>query len=68
MMKTPWGEAPSDWEHPDWESTEKCHDWKNHISDRVRELWRSFTCEQMVALANQANDLADQEEWDSKTG
>lgn len=64
MVDTPWGEAPSDWESPDWDKHERVHCWRNHISKRLQSLWDSFTSEQKVAIAEQAADAANREEWD----
>lgn len=64
IIMPPYGEAPSDWESPDWQSLSVVHEWKRYVSDRVRELWHSFTDEQKIALAQQADEIASKEEWD----
>ena len=63
-MKTDWGYAPEDWENPNWETTNRVHQWTRYVSIRVRELWDSFTDEQKVAIAQQSDDIAGREEWD----
>lgn len=57
-------EWPPDWEVPDWGAACRVHDWKNHVSERVRALWASFSEEQKKALAAQADEQAQREEWE----
>lgn len=63
-IRTPWGNAPSDWDNPDWEHPTEIHEWKDYISDQVKKLWQSFTSEQKVAIAAQAQDQASREYYD----
>jgi len=63
-VSTDWGNAPRDWESPDWDHPTRVHEWKHYVSDRVKELWHSFTSEQKVAIAAQADDQASREDWD----
>lgn len=56
--------TPIDWNEPEWENARKCHDWKNHVTAEVQSMWATFTEAQQVALARQAQDAADSEEWD----
>ena len=58
------GMLPASYEHPDWDAAGKVHDWRNYISDEVRQMWESFTTEQKAAIARQADNLAGREEWD----
>jgi hypothetical protein len=50
--------------NPCWESAGRVHDWRNYISDEVKELWDSFTDVQRRAIQRQAQQQADDEEWD----
>ena len=49
---------------PKWNEAGRVHDWRNYISERVQKMWDTFTDEQKLALVEQANDQASQEEWD----
>ena len=53
-----------DIQNPKWEETGRVHDWRNYISVRVRAIWHTFTDEQKEALYLQAENMADNEEWD----
>jgi hypothetical protein len=41
---------------PDWNTKWQPYDWKNHIGRRTQALWNTFTDEQKVALAADADD------------
>jgi len=56
--------TPNDWSEPDWNYSGKVHEWKNYISQEIRETWGEFTDAQKQALARQAEDNASDEEWD----
>lgn len=60
----PFRNAPTDFENPQWDKPCRVHDWKNYISTRVMELWDTFSIEQKAAIASQADDQADKEQWD----
>lgn len=49
---------------PDWQNTNRVHDWKNYISEEVAAMWDTFTPEQREALARMADGFADCENWD----
>lgn len=49
---------------PEWEYVGKVHDWRNYISDRVREMWSTFSDEQLIAIVEQAYEEASKEHWD----
>ena len=57
-------EAPHDYKNPDWKSAGRVHEWKNYISDPLREIWHSFSDEQKAKIAHSADESASQEEWD----
>lgn len=51
-------------ENPEWEKSRRVHDWRNYIDEEVKAIWNTFTPEQRMALAKQADNLASAEEWD----
>lgn len=54
----------SDWKSPNWESAGRIHDWRNHVSEEIQDMWDTFTDEQKRALQQQAQQQAEAEEWD----
>lgn len=56
--------ACSDAMHPDWEDPRRCFDWRNYINGRLRELWWTFSAEQKQAIADNAQEQANKEDWD----
>lgn len=50
--------------NPDWTDTSRVHNWRNYVSDRVRQIWHTFTDEQKIALGEQAAEQSSKEEWD----
>ena len=48
----------------DWDSGGRTHNWRNHIHELLRALWETFTPQQKVALAMNADFEAGMEEWD----
>lgn len=50
--------------NPNWRNTHKVHDWRNYISEEVRNMWETFNEQQKIALMNQANQQAECEDWD----
>jgi hypothetical protein len=51
---------------PNWERSnfDKTHEWRRYVSEEVQEIWHTFTPLQKAALARQAQEQADQEEWE----
>lgn len=49
---------------PRWSEATKVHDWRNHVPERIQELWSTFTDEQRIALVEWADELAGREEWE----
>lgn len=49
---------------PQWAMRGRVHDWRNHISPRLRAIWSGFTDEQKLAIAEQAEREASAEHWD----
>ena len=53
-----------DWKNPNWEYTGRVHDWRNHVSEEIKDMWDTFTDNQKQALFRRAEEEADREEWD----
>jgi hypothetical protein len=53
-----------EWNIPDWNGGGKVHNWRNYISEELREMWSTFSLKQKEALFNNAKDVANGEEWD----
>jgi hypothetical protein len=54
-----------DWlESPEFDEAGKVHDWRNHVGGRTKGLWSTFTQEQRLAIALDADDDAGNEDWD----
>lgn len=53
-----------DYIYPDFENTEKVHDWKNYVTDEIVLMWSSFNRVQKNAIGEMLQDVADLEEWD----
>lgn len=51
-------------DNPDFDKARKCHDWRNHIPDNVRELWSEMSVEARVVAYLMAERQAAAEEWD----
>lgn len=47
-----------------WDDGGRVHNWRNHVGDRVQALWDTFTDEQKIAIAGDADDAAGFEQWD----
>lgn len=55
---------PDDFRHPEWNKARKCHDWRNYISEKLRQIWETFNDEQKQAIAESAEERADIEQWE----
>lgn len=47
-----------------WSDGGRVHNWRNYVGERTRALWDTFTAEQKVALAADADDMAGNEDWE----
>lgn len=56
--------TPTNYASPVWGEAGKAHDWRNHVSEEVQQMWHTFTDAQKQALARAAEELADREEWE----
>jgi hypothetical protein len=54
----------SDLRDPQWGHAAYVHDWRNHVGERTQALWHTFTDEQRLAIAADAEDEASAEEWE----
>ena len=55
---------PGDWNQPDWSKVDKCHDWKNYVSDDLKLIWLEMSGRQRLIIAANMDDIAGREEWD----
>ena len=55
--------TPTDYLSPNWASYEMAHCWRNHVSDRIRVMWDTFTADQKAAIALSAAELAYAKVW-----
>lgn len=56
--------ATDNYQNPDWPDVGGVHDWRNYINDNLRGIWHTFTSIQQLVIAENAQDQADNEEWD----
>lgn len=54
----------ADVDDPLWDHAGKVHDWRNHVGEGIRAIWHTFTPEQRMALAADADERASAEEWE----
>lgn len=57
-------QPPEDWKNPKWDEYWKCHNWRNHVSEEIAEIWDTFTDAQKIVLASHFQQLANGEEWE----
>lgn len=55
--------TPYDWENPQWNEYHRVHNWRNYVSNDVKEIWNTFTDTQKLLLAQLFEELAGNEEW-----
>jgi len=62
------GTVPGDYLNPDWvtfdQESKHIHAWLNYISPDMRRIWDTFTPYQKAAIAVNAQDNADNENWE----
>lgn len=64
MRRESWRPIEVECLDPDWDGAGKVHDWRNHVGDKVRAIWHTFTDEQKLILAQDADERASNEEWE----
>lgn len=56
---------PPEYVVPDWTPpTKYVHDWRRYIGDELQAAWQTFSPAQRKLLAENAQRLANNEEWD----
>lgn len=55
---------PEDYLEPDFENTDRVHEWKNYASDRLIAYWTIFSPAQKMVIAECLQEIADTEHWD----
>lgn len=48
----------------EWQKGEHVHNWRNYIGPRIRARWESLPDDLKVALAGDADDRANLEDWE----
>jgi len=56
--------SPEEYTDPNWAEGGRVHNWRNHVGERAKALWHTFTDEQKAALAEDAEERAGYENWD----
>ena len=52
---------------PQWDDKPRetrVHDWRNHVGERIKKIWITLEHSIRLAIALDAQHLADQEEWE----
>lgn len=49
---------------PLWFDAGRIHDWRNYVGKRTRYIWDGLTDEERLAIAGDAEERAQAEEWD----
>lgn len=44
--------------------TKRVHDWRSYVGERVAALWSTLPPELRLAIADDAQAIADREDWD----
>jgi len=57
-------DAVEDILRPDWRTTSRVHDWRNHVPHELRELWTDLNEDARLAVYLMAERRADGEEWE----
>lgn len=52
------------WWAPMWDEAGLVHDWRNYVSEPLRQCWSTFTKDQQHRIALGAQQIADREHWD----
>lgn len=54
---------PIPWTHPKWDDGGRTHNWRNHVSDEMKERWDELSELAQRLIYEQADNLAAREEW-----
>lgn len=57
---------PEEYSEPDWTPPrlKYVHDWRAYIGEELRAIWPTFSEQQKLTIARNAQNLADNEVWD----
>lgn len=55
---------PSDWAWPKWNEEDRVHNWRNYVTDDLKEIWETFGENLQKMLACHFEVLASNEDWD----
>ena len=55
---------PRDTLKPEWHNVHKAHDWKNYVTDDLKNVWSTFSQIQTILIAEALQKIADAEEWE----
>lgn len=50
--------------NPDFENAGRIHDWRNYVGENVRSIWSKLDMETRAAIALDAYERANDEDWD----
>lgn len=57
-------DIPVDWEHPKWEERERIHNWRNYVSEDLKNHWENLSDTTKQVVSANLEDIASREEWD----
>ena len=52
---------PLDWQNPEWAVNNKVHNWRNYVSDAIKDEWFCFSGKQRLILSSCFEEMADRE-------
>lgn len=53
-------------ENPQFEKSRKCHDWRNYVPDKIRDIWGALSDETRIMVFLTAEKQSNLEDWDDK--
>ncbi len=56
-------QIPSDFKNPEWNEKYRVHNWRNYVTDEVKNEWGNFTKKQKKILSDNFQGIADTEDW-----
>lgn len=51
-------------EDPQFNKSRKCHDWRNYVPDKIRDIWGALSNEARIMVFITAEKQANLEDWD----
>lgn len=55
--------TPEELADPKFSEAGRVHDWRNHVGERTKKMWKLLTEKQRLAIALDAEDRALMEHW-----